>query len=446
MCHSFPEPEQHRAAAHYARSGDVRIAYQVVGNGPFDLVFVPGFISNLDAAWDHVGFSHLLTRLAAFSRLIVFDKRGTGLSDRVGQIADLEQRMDDVRAVMDAVGSERAAIMGVSEGGAMAMLFAATYPERTRSLVLYGTYAHFPTFAPIAGGLDNFIAKLDDLWGTGASIRTFAPEGANDPATAAWWPRFERSSASPSAVAELLRMNSEIDVRPILPVIRVPTLVVQREKDSRLRHDSGPLSGRPHPGRALCRAAGRQSRAVGRKRRRFVDEIEEFLTGTRPVPEPDRVLATVLFTDIVDSTKRAVELGDKGWRQLREQHDAIIRREIGRLRGREIKTLGDGFLATFDGPARGVRCAAAIAEAVRPLGIEVRSGIHTGEVELQGKDVGGIAVNVAARIAALAKAGVLVSSTVRDLVAGSDLAFRDQGAHALKGLPEELRLFDLKPA
>ena len=211
---------------HYARSGDVRIAYQVVGQGPFDLVFVPGFISNLDQAWDSPGFSHLLQRLASFSRLIVFDKRGTGLSDRVGPIPTLEQRMDDVRAVMDAVGSERAAVMGISEGGAMAMLFAATYPERTRSLVLYGTYAHFPTFAPIAGGLDNFINKLDDIWGTGASIKTFAPEGANDPQIAAWWARFERASASPSAVAALLRMNSEIDVRPVLSAIWVPTIVI----------------------------------------------------------------------------------------------------------------------------------------------------------------------------------------------------------------------------
>ncbi len=345
---------------HYARSGDVRIAYQVVGQGPFDLVFVPGFISNLDQAWDSPGFSHLLQRLASFSRLIVFDKRGTGLSDRVGPIPTLEQRMDDVRAVMDAVGSERAAVMGISEGGAMAMLFAATYPERTRSLVLYGTYAHFPTFAPIAGGLDNFINKLDDIWGTGASIKTFAPEGANDPQIAAWWARFERASASPSAVAALLRMNSEIDVRPVLSAIRVPTIVIQRVADSRLRADSSSYLASQIPDARYVELPGVNHAPWVGNVDEIVDEVEEFLTGTRPVPEPDRVLATVLFTDIVDSTKRAVELGDKRWRQLREQHDSIIRREIGRLRGGEIKTLGDGFLATFDGPARGVRCAAAM--------------------------------------------------------------------------------------
>ena len=430
---------------HYARSGNVRIAYQVVGDGPFDLVFVPGFISNLDHHWDHPGFKHYLTRLASFSRLIVFDKRGTGLSDRVGQIPSLEQRMDDFRAVMDAVGSERAAIKGISEGGAMAMLFAATYPERTRALVLYGTYAHFPTWAPLAGGLDAFIGKLDDLWGTGASIKTFAPEGASDPQTVEWWARFERLSASPSAVAALLRMNSEIDVRHVLPAIRVPTIVIQRVADSRLRADSGRYLAKHIPGARYVELPGVNHAPWVGDTDAIVDEIEEFLTGHRPVPEIDRVLVTLLFTDIVDSTKRAVALGDKRWRQLLDQHDQIVRHEIARCRGREIKTMGDGFLASFDGPARGVRCASAIAEGVKPLGVEVRSGIHTGEIEIKGDDVGGIAVNVAARIAALAGGGqVLVSSTVRDLVAGSDLAFRDQGSHALKGLPEQIRLFALQ--
>jgi class 3 adenylate cyclase/pimeloyl-ACP methyl ester carboxylesterase len=432
---------------HYARSGDVRIAYQVVGDGPFDLVLVPGFVSNLDHAWEHPGYKHLLTRLSSFARLIVFDKRGTGLSDRVGKVPSLEQRMDDVRAVMDAVNSERAAVQGVSEGGAMAMLFAATYPDRTRSLVLYGTYAHFPTWAPLAGGLDNFISKLDDLWGTGASIRTFAPEGANDPQHLAWWARFERSSASPSAVAQLLRMNEEIDVRSILPAIRVPTVVIQRVADSRLHPGSGRYVASQIPGAKYVELPGTSHAPWMGDTDGLVDEIEEFLTGTRPLSEPDRVLATLMFTDIVDSTKRTVELGDRRWRQLLDQHDQIVRREIARHRGREVKTLGDGFLASFEGPARGVRCAFAIAEGIKPLGVEVRSGIHTGEIEIKGGDVGGIAVNVAARIAALAQGGqVLVSMTVRDLVAGSELSFRDHGSHALKGLPEQMRLFALQQA
>ena len=427
---------------HYAKSGDVRIAYQVAGNGPFDLVYVPGFVSNLDNSWDDPGFAHFFTRLAAFSRLILFDKRGTGLSDRDAQIPSLEQRMDDVRAVMDAVGSTKAALFGVSEGGPMAMLFAATYPERTRALVLYGSYAHFPTWVMPAERLPAFIAGVEANWGTGESVKAFAPEAGKDPQVRARWARFERLGASPSAVIALLRMNSDIDVRHVLPALRVPTLVLHRAGDARVNVAAGRYLAEHIRGAKYVELPGIDHAIWLGEMDSVIDEVEGFLTGTRPAHEVNRVLATLMFTDIVDSTKRAAELGDRRWRELLDQHNDVVRREITRFRGREIKTLGDGFLATFDGPARAVRCALAIAEGMPPLGLAIRAGVHTGEVEFKGDDVGGIAVHIAARVAAVAAAGqILVSRTVRDLVAGSGLSFRDCGAHALKGVPEELRLF-----
>jgi class 3 adenylate cyclase/predicted alpha/beta hydrolase len=429
---------------HYARSGDIRIAYQVVGDGPFDLVFVPGFISNLDVQWEDPGFAHLLNRLCAFTRLILLDKRGTGLSDRIDDhhLPTLETRMDDVRAVMDAVGSGRAALLGASEGGPMSILFAATYPQRTRTLILYGSYAHFHTWVMGRDALEGFIRGIEDSWGTGASAPIFAPDQSKDGRFSAWWGRFERLSVSPSAAVALARMNADIDVRSVLASVRVPTLVIHRRDDARIKFAGGQYLAEKIAGARFVELSGQDHPIWTGDIDLVVDEIEEFLTGTRPFPEPDRVLATLLFTDIVDSTKRAVKLGDKRWQQLLDQHDAIVRREIARLRGREVKTTGDGFLATFDGPARGVRCAMAITEGVRSLGIEIRSGVHTGEIELKGNHVGGIAVNIAARVAALATGGqVLVSPTVRDLVAGSELSFRDFGTHVLKGLPEELRLF-----
>jgi class 3 adenylate cyclase/predicted alpha/beta hydrolase len=429
---------------HYARSGDVRIAYQVVGDGSFDLVFVPGFISNLDVQWEDPGFAHLLNRLCAFTRLILLDKRGTGLSDRIDDhhLPTLETRMDDVRAVMDAVGSGRAALLGASEGGPMSILFAATYPQRTRTLILYGSYAHFHTWVMGRDALEGFIRGIEDSWGTGASAPIFAPDQSKDGRFSAWWGRFERLSVSPSAAVALARMNADIDVRSVLASVRVPTLVIHRRDDARIKFSGGQYLAEKIAGARFVELSGQDHPIWTGDIDLVVDEIEEFLTGTRPFPEPDRVLATLLFTDIVDSTKRAVKLGDKRWQQLLDQHDAIVRREIARLRGREVKTTGDGFLATFDGPARGVRCAMAITEGVRSLGIEIRSGVHTGEIELKGNHVGGIAVNIAARVAALATGGqVLVSPTVRDLVAGSELSFRDFGTHVLKGLPEELRLF-----
>jgi class 3 adenylate cyclase len=427
---------------HYARSGEVRIAYQVVGSGPFDLVYVPGFVSNLDNGWDDPGFAHFFRRLASFSRLILFDKRGTGLSDRDAQIPSLEQRMDDVRAVMDAVGSTKAAVFGVSEGGAMAMLFAATYPERISALVLYGAYAHFPTWVLPDDQVPAFIAGVEARWGTGESVKAFAPEAGKDPQVQARWARFERLGASPSAVIALTRMNCEIDVRHVLPAIRVPTLVIHRAGDARVKVGAGRYLGEHIPNAKYIELPGIDHAIWLGETDSIVDEVETYLTGVRPTHEADRVLATLLFTDIVDSTKRATELGDRRWRELLEQHNTVARREIARFRGREIKTLGDGFLAAFDGPARAVRCSLAVAEGVRPLGLAIRAGMHTGEVEFRGDDVGGIAVNIAARVAAEASGPeILVSNTVRDLVAGSGLAFQDRGMHTLKGVPEQLRLF-----
>jgi class 3 adenylate cyclase len=433
-----------QAEVHYARSGNLRIAYQVIGNGPLDLVFVPGFISNLDHYWDEPTLAHFLSRLSSFSRLILFDKRGTGLSDRLGSLPTLEERMDDVRAVMDAVESKRAALFGISEGGAMSTLFAATYPERTQALVLYGAYGHFPSWVLPPDRLPAFLEMIDRDWGTGTSLKAFAPSKVSDERFKRWWARFERLGASPSAVIALMQMNSEIDIRHILSAIRVPTLVLHRTGDPRVSIEAGRYLGAAIPGAKYVELPGSDHVAWVGDVDRLTDEIEEFLTGARAVHEPDRVLATVLFTDIVESTRKAAELGDRRWQSLLEQHDQAIREELARYRGREIKTLGDGFLATFDGPARAVRCASAITETAAPLGLEVRCGVHTGEIEIKGEDIGGIAVHIAARIAALAGGGqVLVSRTVRDLVAGSGLSLEERGEFALKGINESMRLYTI---
>jgi class 3 adenylate cyclase len=429
---------------HYAKSGDLRIAYQVIGKGPLDLVYVPGFISNLDLYWDEPTVAHFLSRLSSFSRLILFDKRGTGLSDRLGNLPTLEERMDDVRAVLDAVDSKRAALFGMSEGGAMSMLFAATYPERTLSLILYGTYGHFHTWVLPPEQFEPFLEQVEQSWGKGISLSAFAPSKATDGRFKQWWARFERLSASPTAAITLMRMNSQIDVRHILPTIRVPTLILHRSGDTRVNVEGGRYLAANIPGAKYVEFPGSDHILWAGNVDSVADEIEEFLIGTHSEIEPDRVLATVLFTDLVGSTTRAEEMGDRRWRVLLNEHDQIVRREIERFRGHEIKTLGDGFLATFDGPARAVRCASAIIDAVRVLGLEVRCGVHTGEIEMKREDIGGIAVHIAARIAALAEGGqVLVSRTVRDLVAGSNLRLEDRGAYALKGLSERMPLFAL---
>jgi class 3 adenylate cyclase len=426
----------------YAKSGDVHIAYQVIGSGPFDLVFVPGFISHVDHVWDEPRWSSFLERLASFSRLICFDKRGTGLSDRVSAIPTLEERMDDVRAVMDAVGSERAALFGISEGGPMSLLFAATHPDRTLALTLFGSYALFPTAVMSPERLPDYLQKVEEAWGTGKLVPGFAPSLAEDVAFRKWWARFERLGASPSAVKTLMCMNSEIDIRGILPVIHVPTLIMHRVGDPRVNVAAGRYLAQHISGARYVELPGNDHLFCAGDSRRILDEIEKFLTGSLAYSETDRALATVLFTDIVGSTERAVALGDREWRHLMEMHDACVRRELARFRGKEIRTLGDGFLATFDGPARAVRCAEAIRDNVRDLGLEVRSGLHTGEIEILPNDVCGIAVNVAARVARLAGPGeVLTSNVLKELVAGSGLRFADRGVYALKGLPDGMRVF-----
>jgi class 3 adenylate cyclase len=426
----------------YAKSGDVRIAYQVVGQGPFDLVFVPGFISNLDVAWEEPQRARVWTRLASFARLIMFDKRGTGLSDRTVGVPTLEERMDDVRAVMDAVGSQRAALFGISEGGAMSVLFAATYPERTRALVLYGTYGHFRSWVLPPDKIEAALDRMEKNWGTGESLHLFAPSVASDETFKLSWARFERLGASPSAVVALMRMNSEIDIRPILPTIRVPTFIIHRQGDVRVNVEAGRFMARQIPNAKYLEVPGSDHTLWTGETERILDEVEEFLTGSRSAIESDRVLATVLFTDIVNSTKRAETIGDRAWHDVLDRHNALVRREISRHRGHEVRTMGDGFLATFDGPARSIRCALAINEGVEALGLQVRAGLHTGEVEMADDDLSGIAVHIASRVATMAKPGqVLVSNTVRDLVAGSNIRFHDEGSHSLKGLTESVRLF-----
>jgi class 3 adenylate cyclase/alpha-beta hydrolase superfamily lysophospholipase len=432
----------------YAKSGDVHIAYQVTGSGPIDVVLVPGFMSHLDADWDNPVAAHLLQRLGSFCRLIRLDKRGTGLSDRV-KIPTLEERMDDVRAVMDAAGSQKAALFGYSEGGPMSILFSATYPERTTALIIYGSYARRLRAPDHPCGMtpeefDAFIQRLEREWGGPAAIDVFAPSKANDPAARQAFANYLRQAASPGAVMDIMRMNREIDVRPILPVVRVPTLVLHRTGDRLTDIGQGRYLAGNIRGARMRELAGEDHAWTVGGGDAVVDEIEEFLTGSRHDPEPDRILATVLFTDIAGSTERAAALGDRRWRELLEQHHSMVRRKLTEFRGREIDTAGDGFLMSFDGPARGVRCANAVIDDARGLGLEVRAGLHTGECELMGEKLSGLAVHIGARVAANASPGeVLVSSTVKDLVAGSGLRFADRGTRILKGVPGEWRIFAL---
>lgn len=435
----------------YTRSSGVSIAYQVVGEGPRDLVLVPGWVSNLEVFWEDARFSRFLTRLASFSRLILFDKRGTGLSDRVADMPNLETRMDDLRAVLDAVDSKKTAVFGFSEGGAMCALFAATYPDRTTALIMDGGYARRAWAPDHPWGIkpDEFKAftqSVLDTWGSAFGIEQRAPSAVADEGFRQWWGRMVRLSASPSAAAALQMMNAEIDIRPVLPAIRVPTLILHSVNDKVSHIENGRLLARCIAGARLVELRGDHVPYTD-DADVITGEIEEFLTGTRSEAGLDRVLATVLFTDIVDATQTAARLGDRRWRELLETHHRTVRQELARHRGREVDTAGDGFLATFDGPARAVRCACAISDAVRSLGIQIRAGLHTGECEVMGEKLGGIAVHTGARVAAQAGAGeVLVSSTVKDLVAGSGLAFNDRGLHTLKGVPGEWRLFEVARA
>jgi pimeloyl-ACP methyl ester carboxylesterase/class 3 adenylate cyclase len=427
----------------YAKSGDVHVAYQVFGNGPVDLIYIPGFVSHLENLWEQPDLARWLLRLARFARVIMFDKRGTGLSDRMGELPSFDQRMDDLRAVMDAAGIERAAMLGLSEGGPLAMLFAATYPDRCRALVLYGTFARFASWIPTAERLQAMLDYIDKDWGSGVTAGRFAPSRRDDPTFQQWMGRFERLGASPAAAMALMRMNSQVDVTGILSAIRVPTLVIHRTGDQVVAVEGGRFLAEHIPGARLVELPGIDHFVfIGDNTSEIGDQIEEFLTGSTTAAEMDRVLATVLFTDIVGSTAHAEQLGDQRWRDLLDAHHTTVRRELVRFRGTEVKSLGDGFLAVFDGPARAIRCASGITEAVRPLGIEVRTGLHTGEVQVGEDDVRGIAVHIAARVAALAGAGeVLVSRTVRDLVAGSGIRFIERGRHSLHGLQETMELY-----
>jgi len=431
----------------YAKSGDVNIAFQVLGQGPPDLVYVPGWASNIEIFWEEPSFARFLKRLASFSRLILFDKRGTGLSDRVAEMPNLEVRMDDVRAVLEAVGSDRAALFGSSEGGVMCALFAATYPSRISALVMHGSYARLTSAPDYPWGLSAevrsaFIDQGLAEWGGPLGIDERAPSKANDERFRLWWARHLRLSVSPGAFATLSRMNAQSDIRDVLPAIRVPTLILHSANDRTMEMGHARYLADRIPGAKLVELTGPDHVPWLSDGDVVANEIEEFLTGVRHGPEPDRVLVTVLFTDIVGATEKAASIGDRGWHDLLDAHHALVRRELSTFRGREIDTAGDGFLAAFDGPARAIRCACAISEGVRSLGIEIRAGLHTGECEIIGDKVGGIAVHIGARVAALANAGeVLVSSTVRDLVAGSGLTFIDRGVQPLKGVPDAWHLF-----
>lgn len=433
----------------YVKSGEVNIAYQVIGDGPLDLIFVSGWVSHLEYAWEEPSIAHFYRRLASFSRLILFDKRGTGLSDRVPYFPTLEQRMDDLRAVMDAVGSERAALFGISEGGSMSILFAATYPERTTVLVGFGIFAKriwspdYP-WAPTPEQRQKFFEAIESGWGSVVDLEILAPSRAQDDPFRRWWSSFLRRSASPGAALELARWNTEIDVRHVLPVIRVPTLILHRSGDLDVNPAEGRYIAEQIPGAKFIELPGPDHLPWVGDRDAILDEVEAFLTGVRPVRQTDRVLTTVLFTDIVDSTQHLSQLGDRQWQELMDAHDAIVHREVKKFQGKVIKNTGDGFLAIFDGPARAIRCACAIKEAVRSLDIWIRAGLHTGEVELEENDIRGIAVHIAARVAVQARKGeVWVSRTVKDLVAGSGIQLNEEGSFLLKGIPDEWGLFSV---
>jgi class 3 adenylate cyclase len=434
--------------ASYAKSGDLHIAYIVEGeNQPIDLMLIPPWISQVEYLWSERSLQRVMARITSFARLITFDRRGSGLSDPFWGAPTLEDQMDDLIAVMDAAGSERVAVFGTLEGGPMAALFAATYPERVSALVLYATFAR-ATRAPgyeWAWRAEERNLHMDELvehWGEGRVVAGVAPSEMHDPSFMEWAGRLERLAASPSTIRRIVDLIGEFDVRDILPSIRVPTLVMHRRQDPFIKIEHSRYMAEQIPGARFVELEGGDNMFSLGDSDALIGEIEEHLTGARHEREPDRMLATVLFTDICDSTRRAAELGDRGWRSLLERHDALFRQALGRHRGREIKRTGDGFLATFDGPARAIRCAASVAEAMGTLGIEVRAGLHTGELEVMDGDLGGLAVHIAARVMnAASPSEVLVSGTVKDLVVGSGIGFEDRGPRELRGVPGEWRLY-----
>ena len=427
---------------------DVSIAYKVLGDGPFDVIVVPGFVSHIELIWEMPPAVHMIQRLASFARLIMFDKRGSGMSDPVMGAPTLEERIDDVRAVMDAAGSQQAVLIGISEGVPMSILFAATHPERVRALVLYGgmartTWAEDYPWATPADALMESSQEMAPYMNDGAMVEIMAPTIADIPEARRMWTRIQRYGATPAMLERLFLMFLEVDVRAILPDVHVPTLVLHRRGDRAVNRRNSEFLAAHIPSAKYIELPGIDHAVYVGDIDGTVDEIEEFLTGVRRGGEVDRILATVMFTDIVSSTSRAAELGDRAWREMLEAHDALVKRELTRHRGHEVKSLGDGVMATFDGPARAIRCGVALTDAVHSLGLDVRVGLHTGEVEVfDDNDVGGIAVHIAARVGALAETSeVLVSSTVKDLVAGSGIAFTERGDHQLKGIPDTWRLF-----
>jgi pimeloyl-ACP methyl ester carboxylesterase len=435
-------------AIRYAMSGDVHVAYQVVGDGPVDIVFVEGFVTNRHVVWEEPSYRRFVERLGSFARVILFDKRGMGLSDRV-QAGTLEERMDDVRAVMDAVGSDRAALIGESEGGPMSMLFAASFPQRTVALLLCGaevkeeTTEDWPWGESTREEFEEAMVRLPERWSSvPSSLKVFVRSWGDDPRALEWFARLKMQSASPAAAEVFMRMAHDIDVRDVAPAIRVPTLILHSVEDQVCHVENARYLARTIPGARYVELPGADHVMYAELADLAIAEIREFLTGVREGPEPERLLATVLFTDLVGSTERAAELGDRRWRELLERHHEAVRRELARFSGREIDTAGDGFLAAFDGPARAIRCAKAVVSSVDELGLAVRAGVHTGECEVLGEKLAGLAVHVGARVAAQAGAGeVLVSSTVRDLIAGSGIELEDRGLYALKGIDEDRRLY-----
>jgi class 3 adenylate cyclase len=423
----------------YALSGDVNVAYQVMGNGPVDIIMVPGFISHIEFRHELPGYTASLRRLSSFARVVTFDKRGQGLSDRVSDAPSLEQRMDDVRAIMDAIGSQRATLFGHSEGCAMSALFAATYPERVSRLILFGGYVTRRDL-----NIAEIVEQRVKFWGTGAMLRRVAPSLTADPAAVAQFAKFERLSASPGAVKSFTMLNSQIDVSSILPAVRVPTLVLHNQGDVQVPVERGRELAACIPEAKLIEYPGGDHLFTTGDVEAALGDIEEFITGHRESSSSDfeRVLATVLFTDIVDSTRSAATMGDRAWRKLLDRHDELALQVVEKHRGTLIKSTGDGILATFDGPARGVRCALALGTATRQIGLPIRAGLHTGEIEIRGRDIGGVAVHAASRVMTQSQPDeVLVSRVVTDLVAGAALTFAGRGSHELKGLPGRWDLF-----
>jgi len=438
------------AETRFARLGDDHIAFQIIGQGPIDLLFMSAWFSHVDGRWEEPRFAAMLRRFASFSRLIVFDKRGSGASDKLRSAEpSWEDWADDVRAVLDAAGSERAAVVGVGDSGPIAMLFAATYPARVRSLVLANTAPRWTAAPDYPYGMAPervapLLAQVKETWGTGGLVDLFSPSQRDNERYRQWWARYQRMSASPGESTGMAGLIFGIDVRRVLSTISVPTLVLHRKDFQAIPVESGRYLAEHIRGAKYVELPGADGFIYLGDSEPIFDEIEEFVTGARRAPEVDRVLATVLLTDMVGSTDLAAKLGDHRWRALLDAHDDVVRRQIEEHRGRLVRNTGDGILATFDGPARGIRSALGIRDGCRQVGVDLRSGLHTGEIELRQSEIGGIAVHIAARIMSEAGAGeVFVSSTVKDLVTGSDLAFSDRGSRALKGVPREWQLYSV---